>query len=77
MNVELKPCPFCGEPAERDYRRGFIDYKGNTANAAAIYCTKCQADMCLCHGDFPGHTPDDLMEILTENWNRRAERPAP
>jgi len=77
MKTNLLPCPFCGEPAECDSCRGFIDYKGKPGNAVAIYCTKCNADMTLCYGDFPGDTPEQLMEILAENWNRRPSKPQP
>jgi hypothetical protein len=26
----------------------------------------------MCHGDFPEYTPEHLLEILAENWNRRS-----
>lgn len=75
--MNLLPCPFCGEPAESDHSRGFIDYKGKSGNAVAIYCTKCLADMTLCHGDFPGDTPEHLMSIVAETWNKRPAKPEP
>ena len=68
---ELLACPFCGGDAESDLMRGFIDYRGNRASATAIYCTKCNADMCMCHGDFPGYAPEDLLTILRDAWNTR------
>lgn len=75
VTVELKECPFCGEPAESDYARHFMDYRGRPGNAVAIYCTACESDMCLCYDDFPGDTPEFLMSLLVEQWNRRHPKP--
>ena len=71
--MSLKPCPFCGGTPETDLRRGFIDYKGRSANSVAIYCLACEAEFCLCYGDFPEYTPIQLMEIISERWNRREQ----
>lgn len=73
--MTLLPCPFCGEPAESDHSRGFIDYKRNPANAVAIYCTKCLADMTICYGDHPESSPEELMAICAEHWNKRPSKP--
>lgn len=67
----LLACPFCGEPAESDMRRGFVGYNYKPGNAVAIYCTKCPADMTLCQDDLPEHSPEELLSMLTEQWNRR------
>lgn len=72
----LKPCPFCGEPAERDHSRGYVGYNGKHGNAVAIYCIaiyccNCLADMSLCKEDYPGCNGEDLMAEVVEKWNRR------
>lgn len=44
---------------------------GKLSTAVAIYCTKCSAQLCMCHEDHPEYAPEDMMTILTEAWNRR------
>lgn len=70
--VALKPCPFCGGDAESDMMQGFRRMKdGALSNAVAIYCTKCTAQVQMCHEDFKEYAPEDLLTMLTEAWNRR------
>lgn len=68
---QLTACPFCGEPVEYDLNLGFVTYNYKPGNAVAIYCSKCPADMTLCHEDFPQHSPEELFAMLVERWNRR------
>jgi len=68
----LKPCPFCGEPAEADTQRGYSQWpSGKPGNEVAIYCTACPCEMALCREDHPGEPGDYLLELLTEAWNKR------
>lgn len=55
----LKPCPFCGEPAER------VDIEqGENAGGSCIVCTRCQAS---------GNVEFGYKENFISNWNRRHE----
>lgn len=68
----LKPCPFCGNPAEVDTLRGYSQYPGGKpGTAVAIYCTVCPADMALCREDCTGKTTIELLEELRTRWNNR------
>lgn len=67
----LKPCPFCGEPAEADLFRGYVGYNDKRGDAVAIYCPKCPADMNFCRGDYPEQETEELYERLAECWNKR------
>lgn len=73
MADTLKPCPFCGGSADRDYRQLYrkID-DGQLNSQAAIYCTNCDAHMTMCQADT--HLPaEDRMFILEQQWNTRKE----
>ena len=73
MTMDLKPCPFCGGEAESDSQRGYRNIStGNPENAAAIYCTKCSADMTWCYRDTPEIERNHVMKLLIEQWNTRA-----
>lgn len=39
----------------------------------AIYCTSCNADMMLCREDLPECDTDELIEMITDNWNKRQQ----
>lgn len=70
--MKLLPCPFCGGDAEADIAQGFRRIgDGRHANAVAIYCTKCTAQMSMCYDDFPQYSAQDLLTILTYAWNIR------
>lgn len=74
---ELKPCPFCKGDAERDYLQPYRSLAaGRLGKACAIYCTDCGAEMVQCHEDHEEVSPDDLMAMMVEAWNRRAIDPA-
>lgn len=70
--MSLASCPFCGGDAESDTMQGFRRMEdGQMSNAVAVYCTKCTAQMTMCHADFPEYAPDDMLTILTNAWNLR------
>lgn len=69
---ELKPCPLCGEDAERDSQRGFSPLgHSSIRNQVAIYCTQCPADLSLCYDDYFDWSVDELRDYATELWNTR------
>lgn len=73
MTFTLLGCPFCGGEAESDSQRGYRNiWTGNPENAAAVYCTKCSADMTWCYRDTPEIERDQVMTLLVEQWNTRA-----
>lgn len=64
----LKPCPFCGGDAELDCNGSFKHYStGKTLRSIDISCTKCPVSIRICPDDFPGVTP----EIVIDYWNVR------
>lgn len=69
---KLKPCPFCGAPAEMDTRRAYRDTAtGALDTAMAIYCTQCTAEKSMCLKDYRGLTTDEIAADLIIGWNRR------
>lgn len=58
MSEELKPCPFCGGPAETS--RGLHNY-----DMWGIWCPDCKISVCALY-------PSEQDAI--DAWNRRAER---
>lgn len=68
----LKPCPFCGHDSESDTMQGFRRIgDGRLANAVAIYCTECTTQMQMYHEENPQLSPEDMLEMLTVDWNTR------
>lgn len=66
------PCPFCGGDAESDTMQSFRRMSdGRMSLAVAIYCSKCTAQVSMCHEDHKEYAPEDLMTILTDAWNQR------
>lgn len=60
-NIELKPCPFCGEKAELSSGR----VNGN--DASYVYCTRCGS-----RGESFWVSPNYASaEKAIEAWNRR------
>ena len=73
---DLKPCPFCGNPAEVDTLRGYSQYPiGKPGTSVAIYCTVCSCDMSLCREDCPGIDSMTLVDTLASMWNARMTQP--
>lgn len=72
MADELKPCPFCGGAAELDREQAYRVMKsGHISERAAVYCTRCTADMGFCYADGPGTPREDIVNEMVDSWNRR------
>lgn len=85
----IKPCPFCGGPAEADtdaYRERFInDLFGTVIDSAAknawIFCTVCGARSRIIHdSEYDGYKDSEKEERMKAEaaaaWNHREEEPA-
>lgn len=73
MKDELKDCPFCGGRPETDLMRGYSQYpSGKHGKAVSIACPQCNVEMMLCTEDHRGTPPEELMECLRTDWNKRA-----
>lgn len=74
---DLKPCPFCNGPAELDSLQGYLSMPGGRPrNQAAVYCTgSCGVHMTMCYVDVPHLSHDEVVDVLIENWNKRAALP--
>lgn len=71
--ADLLPCPFCGGNAELDTRRSYRKIgSGDLDDAVAVYCLECTADHMACRADHIGLTTDDLVDMVSAAWNRRA-----
>lgn len=68
INMDLKPCPFCGSEAK------IYAYPGN---GVCVMCTECHiqtlpmSDYCI--GDWKKPYYTDAVSQAIEAWNRRAE----
>ena len=66
--LELKPCPFCGEPAEIDTQQSYRNFMaGRLETGIAVYCVGCGAQTTLCRGDIPDLEPEMVVNL----WNAR------
>jgi len=74
VTSEMLPCPFCGEPAEVDMSRGFRALREGTIHSGvSIYCSAyCHVEMMLSRADLPEYDNDQLLAMLTEQWNHRS-----
>jgi hypothetical protein len=72
-NVALKPCPFCGGPAEADSQQPFATVtNGRLGKQAAVYCAgACGATITLCKPDAPDLSSEEALQVVVEHWNRR------
>lgn len=69
---KLKPCPFCGGPAELDSQQSYKNITtGNLGLAAAIYCPVCPVNMSLCYEDMWNMDADSVVGFVIGAWNTR------
>lgn len=74
--AKLLPCPFCGGEAENDFQQAYRAIQdGRIDHGAAVYCTRCDANMIMCRGDHPELSDEERMAVMVEDWNRRAAAP--
>ena len=69
MDLELKPCPFCGEKAKLDFAHENFVYTGDDGVPRMIgffYTVKCINQVCGCVIGTYRNT-----EMAIEAWNRR------
>lgn len=67
--LRLKPCPFCGEPADYDTRRPYRNIvTGERGTGIAVSCTSCPVEIMLCREDVVGLELEQVVEL----WNTRA-----
>lgn len=72
--MELKPCPFCGEPPIVRYTAGYVDRLAKYHTRISIGCTSCEMlarKTVFCDG-LVDVAIDCAINILVEKWNRRA-----
>ncbi len=71
MSEELKPCPFCGSPAELDTRQFFRHFQtGKPMEQVSVYCTSCSANVSW-HPDDLSLDREETTELVVAAWNTR------
>lgn len=70
MDIQLKPCPFCGHQGERKSIKPYRKIKGMQFYLAAIGCSHhgCTAQVTQAAAD-----KETAWEYASALWNRRAE----
>jgi len=63
---KLKPCPFCGAPAELQ------TVPDGHPDSGAMFC-QCSGNGCLASSALILPLMDDVTELVRERWNRRAD----
>ena len=73
MEIELKPCPFCGGVVELDARKGYEERQEYYGKAClSIECMDCGAQV-TAYNHTDGPLPYETMAAAAaEKWNRRA-----
>lgn len=77
MNIELKPCPFCGGTKLKiDSKRTYV-YGGKYHCSVTVRCMKCHARSPVVGVKRPYGVYDELESCenaVIEAWNRRSEK---
>lgn len=69
MSAIIKPCPFCGCPAELDARRPYRNIvSGVLEDAIGVYCTSCDAEVSASRS----REWATNIDLVVAAWNRRA-----
>ena len=65
VEIEIKPCPFCGGEPGTEYYHGQHGYYNPTAR---IECKCCNASI---ERDVSGKSEEEAYRLMAELWNRR------
>lgn len=68
MDIELKPCPFCG--CNVQFKDSCVNFGKYSINGFKIKCD-CGIETRNRIYDYDGRTENDLKLKLAEKWNRR------
>lgn len=71
INVNLKPCPFCGGPAEIETRKVY-DYDNNYQYT--IKCKYCDASPKTCTVDDIYFKKENAIKMIVKAWNTRSNK---
>lgn len=71
--MELKPCPFCGNNKLKLVKKK-TKYKGKTAYVASIRCNCCNArGGTVLNLTVPYAVKEDVEQRAVDRWNRRVD----
>lgn len=71
MNIDLKPCPFCGGRAKMMMAITPVSIQANSP-AVFVQCTECCAEMHKIINPYTDYTSlERKAKELAEKWNRR------
>lgn len=71
MNIDIKPCPFCGGKAEMMMAITPVSIYANSP-AVLVQCTGCCAEMHKTINPYTDYTSlERKAKELAERWNRR------
>ena len=68
IEIEVKPCPFCGRMPTLKYYPGLYGY-GDDSDLAYIKCENCNVRMVE---EVSGMSEEKVLRLVAKRWNRRA-----
>ena len=67
VEIEVKPCPFCGRMPTLKYYPGLYGY-GDDSDLAYIKCENCDVKMVK---EVSGMSEEKVFRLMAERWNKR------